>query len=214
MSIGLTLSRYSSIIFQRGEHMFGMVVLNKAKVSISFVLMFYFFTMTAQAQKAGVETGAKADVKSGQENVDEAFYKQLKLTTGRDDALIYQAMGMGYFEQEKFDKSYEFFKKAVKLNLKLYWSWYYLGLLRMESPEEYFKKAIGAGPQFAPPYYWLARYYCKAKNIKESMRYFQEYLDAAKDSFDERERVKTAKYFIISMQDGETDYDAIAKIAK
>ncbi len=193
--------------------MLGIIMLNRAKILILVVLMFPFLAMTAHAQKTG-KADPEVGAKSGQENVDEAFYKQLKLTTGKDDALIYQAIGMGYFEQEKFDKSYEFFKKAVKLNPRLYWSWYYLGLLRMEFPEEYFKKAIGAGPQFAPPYYWLARYYCKAKNIKESMRYFQEYLNAAKDNFDERERVKTAKYFIISMQGGETDYDAIAKITR
>ncbi len=168
-----------------------------------FVLMFTFLAMTAQAQKA--------DTVSGQANADEAFYKQLKLSTGKDDALIYQAMGMGYFEQGNFEKSYTFFKKAAKLNSRLYWSWYYLGLMRMGSPEEYFKKAISAAPQFAPPYYWLGRYYCKAQKIKESIKYFQDYIKAAKNDINEADRVKIAEYFIVSMQHGETDYEAIAR---
>jgi tetratricopeptide (TPR) repeat protein len=183
---------------------------NRAKILIAVVLMFTFWAMTAQAQKLGAE----ADAKPGQENVDEAFYKQLKLSTGKDDALIYQAMGLGYFEQGEFEKSYEFFKKAVRLNSRLYWSWYYLGLLKMADPQEFFKKAIKANTQFAPPYYWLGRYYCKAQKMKESIKYFQDYLKVAKGDINEADRIKIAEYFIVSMQHGETDYDVIAKMAR
>ena len=181
-------------------------MLNRTKIIIPVVLMLSFWVVTAQAQVP--------NPKSAEENTDETFYKQLKLTTGKDDALIYQAMGMGYFEQGKFEKSYTFFKKAAKLNPKLYWSWYYLGILQMADPREFFKKAIEANPRFAPPYYWLGRYYCKAKDIKESIKYFQDYIKAAKNDVNEADRIQIAEYFILSMQHGETDYDTISRMSK
>ncbi len=172
-----------------------------------------FLILAAILFLSGPAFAQKAQPKTGVDSADDAFYKSLKLQTKKDDATIYQAMGIGYFEQEKFDKSFFFFDKAVKLDPKLYWSWYYLGLLKIETPEDYFKKAIKANAKFAPPYYWLGRYYCKANRIKESIGNFEKYIDLAKNDPAEAERVKTAKHFVVSMQSGQTDYEAISRVA-
>jgi len=89
-------------------------------------------------------------------------------------------------------------------------SWYNLGLSNMDNPERYFKNAIEADPQFSPPYYWLASYYCKTKKENESIEYFERFLRVAdKDDPEEEGRIETAKFFIEELKAGDIDYNSI-----
>ena len=140
---------------------------------------------------------------------DETLFRKMKAETKKDDSQVYQELGFSYFKQEMFDRAMFYFRKAIVANPAQYWSWYYMGLMRLESAEPYFKKAIEANRKFAPAYYWLARYYCKDKNIKESLRYFGEYMKVAQRNPEEAERIEIAKKFLAQMNAGETDFDKI-----
>jgi tetratricopeptide (TPR) repeat protein len=140
---------------------------------------------------------------------DESLFRKLKAETKKDASQVYQDLGFSYFKQEMFDRAMFYFRKAIVTNPGLYWSWYYMGLMHLESAEPYFKKAIEANRKFAPAYYWLARYYCKSKNIKESLRYFGEYMKMAQRDPEEAGRIEIAKKFLTQMNAGETDFDKI-----
>lgn len=143
------------------------------------------------------------------DRIDNFLMKKMKAESGKDDPQIYQELGLVYFQQENFDRSFVYFSKAVALNPRAWWAWYYLGLLNIGEPEEYFKKAIQVNPRFAPPYYWLGNYYCKKKNIRESRKFFEDYIRIAKNDPAEAPRIRTAERFIELMKRGETDYGQI-----
>ena len=148
---------------------------------------------------------------SAQDREDEILFKQLKAETKKDDAQIYQSIGFGYFQQEKFDRAMFYFQRAVRLNPKLFWSWYYMGLMNLSDPETYFKNAIQANKQFAPARYWLARYYCKAQKTKDSLQTFDDYLRLAQGDPNEESRMAVARHFVEMMKSGETDFNKIVK---
>jgi len=111
---------------------------------------------------------------------------------------------MGYAEERQNPKS----DPALCL------SWYNLGLSNMNNPERYFKNAIKADPEFSPSYYWLASYYCEHKKKKESIYYFEQYLQVADENDpQEKDRIETAKYFIKEMKAGNVDYNLIVEKA-
>jgi len=88
--------------------------------------------------------------------------------------------------------------------------WYNRGLSHMDNPEREFKNAIKADPQFSPPYYWMASYYCKAKRRKESIVYFQKFLQVVDESDPhQKDRIEMAKCFIKEMEAGNDDYNSI-----
>lgn len=176
---------------------------NMNRITLALIILF----LAVQSLFAqGVET-AGADL----DRIDQFLVKKIKAESGKSDAQVYQELGLTYFRQENFDRSFMYFNKAVGLDPKAYWAWYYLGLLNLGNPEDYFKKAIQANPRFAPPYYWLGRYYCKKKNIKESRKFFEDYVKIAKSDTDEASRVAIATQFIALMKSGETDYDRILR---
>jgi tetratricopeptide (TPR) repeat protein len=172
---------------------------------ITFALIVLFIAVQSLfAQGAGT---ASADL----DRIDQFLIKKIKAESGKSDVQIYQELGLTYLRQENFDRSFMYFNKAVALDSRAYWAWYYMGLLNLRNPEDYFKKAIQANPRFAPPYYWLGRYYCKKKNIKESRKFFEDYIRAAKSDSNEVSRINVAMQFIDAMKSGETDYDRILR---
>jgi tetratricopeptide (TPR) repeat protein len=91
-------------------------------------------------------------------------------------------------------------------------AWYNHGLKNMDNPESDFQNAIIADPKFAPSYYWLASYYCKAKRKEESIECFKKYLQVVdKNDPIEKDRIKTARFFIKEMRAGNIDYDLIVE---
>lgn len=144
------------------------------------------------------------------DKIDNRLFVTLKQEKGLSDAETYELIGRTHAQQNIPDRAVINFGKALGIDPNRYLSWYYLGLLTMDNPEECFKRAIKARPDFPDSYYWLASYYCKNKNPKESIRYFEEYLAVVKSSPDEAGRIKTANGFIEEMKRGETDYNVIA----
>jgi len=80
----------------------------------------------------------------------------------------------------------------------------------MDNPEREFKNAIKADPQYSPSYYWLASYYCKAKRKKESIEYFEKFLQVV-DERDpqQKDRIEMAGHFIRELKAGNGDYNSI-----
>jgi len=101
-------------------------------------------------------------------------------------------------------------QQDAKVDPDLCLAWYNRGLSNMDNPEREFKNAIKADPQYSPPYYWLASYYCKANRKKESIEYFEKYLRVV-DRHDpqEKDRIEMAKCFISEMKAGNDDYISI-----
>jgi tetratricopeptide (TPR) repeat protein len=131
--------------------------------------------------------------------VDAKVLKRLKAETGGDPAQLYQKLGFSYFQQQEFDRSFLYFHAAVLKNPRLYWSWYYLGLLNLESGESYFKKAIEANNRFAPAYYWLARTYEKQGKKAEAIKCFNDYLKVASNDPEEAVRINEAKKMLLQL---------------
>lgn len=146
------------------------------------------------------------------DKIENNLFIQLKEERKISDAETYELIGNVHLHENRGGRAVLNFSKAVALDPKRYMSWYNLGLLTMENPEQCFKKAIEANPSFAPSYYWLASYYCKGNKSHESIKYFDLYLKTAKkDDPAEEERIRCAKIFINQMQTGETDYDIITE---
>lgn len=142
-----------------------------------------------------------------QDNVDPTLFDQLKAEYHLTDAQTYELLGKVYLKQDKDAEAEEYFNKAVSLDTTLYLSWYNLGLISMDNPEQYFKNAIKANPEFSPPYYWLASYYCKHRKKKEAIEYFEKYLQVADKN--EKDRIEMARCFIKEMKAGNDDYNSI-----
>jgi len=80
----------------------------------------------------------------------------------------------------------------------------------MNNPEREFKNAIKCDATFSPSYYWLGYHFCRVKRIRESLEYFEKYLQVVdKNDPQEKSRIKTAGYFVKEMQSGNTDYNSI-----
>ena len=143
-----------------------------------------------------VGTGLCADQKVFDDQ-DMQLFEAVKQEQGLNNAQTYELLGRIYLNQEKWEKAVASFNEAVRLDPKLYLSWYNLGLLHMDNPELYFKKAIEADSKFAPSYYWLALYYYKQGRATESVEYFEGYLKVVnKNDAIEKDRIKAAGNFI------------------
>lgn len=143
--------------------------------------------------------------------LDERLFFSIKQEQRVDDAGAYEILGRTHFQENRYDRAAFYLKKAIDLNPKLYLSWFYLGLINMNKPEEYLKKSIEINPKFAPSYYWLASYYCRAGRLDESVKYFKKYISAAGNEPMEKDRVIMARGFIEEIKNGEKDYESISK---
>lgn len=150
------------------------------------------------------------------DELDSRLFRELKAEHKLTDAQTYELLGLTYLQEGDSERAAIYFNEAVSLDPILYLSWYNLGLLNMDmdDPEYYFEEAIEVNPEFSPPYYWLASYYCKAKKKTESIKYFEEYLKVAdKDDPQEKDRIEMAGYFIKEMKAGNDDYNSIIEKA-
>jgi tetratricopeptide (TPR) repeat protein len=139
---------------------------------------------------AGVLCAQEIGDMAAWDKVDAQFMKRAKAETGdKLSAEVYQKLGLSYFRQEMFDRAFLYFNAAVKADPRLYWSWYYLGLLNLQDAGTYFEKAIQANNRFAPAYYWLGRYYMRKENSAQAIRIFEDYLRVADTDPNEQERV-------------------------
>jgi tetratricopeptide (TPR) repeat protein len=132
-------------------------------------------------------------------SVDGKLLKKLRAETRRDDAQLYEKLGFSYFQQQEFDRAFLYFNAAVQKSPGLYWSWYYLGLLNLESGETYFKKAIEANSGFAPAYYWLGRVAAKQGKTAEAIKVFKDYIRMAERNPEEAERLELAKRLLAEL---------------
>jgi len=149
-------------------------------------------------------------VRGEQDEADSTAFSQLKAEYHLTDAQTFELLGKAYLRQDKDAEAEVYFNKAVSLDPTLYLAWYNLGLLKMDNPEHYFKESIKANPEFSPPLYWLGSFYCKVKRKKESIEYFEKYLQVAdKNDPQEKDRIGMAKCFIKEMKSGNDDYNSI-----
>lgn len=125
---------------------------------------------------------------------DIQLFEDTKKEHNMGDAETYQLLGSAFLLNHYIDKATICFKRAVRLDPKLYFSWYNLGLLNMDNPERYFKKAIEIDPRFYLSYYWLASYYKNCDKKQEARKYFKLYLETVdKDEPEEQGRIKVAE---------------------
>ncbi|MCX5706011.1 MAG: tetratricopeptide repeat protein [Candidatus Omnitrophica bacterium] len=146
--------------------------------------------------------------------VNSELFEELQNRYSLSDSETYELLGRTYLEMDNVKMAEYCFQVAVQLNPSLYLSWYNLGLINMEDPVSYFKKAIKANPKFSPPYYWLGLYYCKSKDNSGSLRYFAQYLNIAdKNDPQEKDRIEMAGYIMGEIKAGNIDYDLIMEKA-
>ncbi len=134
--------------------------------------------------------------------VDAKLLKKLRAEAGQDTARLYEKLGFSYFQQENFDRAFLYFHAAVQTNPKLYWSWYYLGLLNLESGDAYFRKAIEVNSSFAPAHYWLARVYAKKGKKEDAIKELDVYFKVAKKDAQEAQRVTDAQKLYNELKPG------------
>lgn len=127
-----------------------------------------------------------------------------KKNTPQQDAHLYQAMGIDYFNQKDLAKAEEFFERAVKSDSSLYWSWCCLGLLNIEQQKgyQYLKKSAEIKPDFPVPYYWMAYYHCRIREDQQAIHFFKKYIELAKDIPGEVDRVVAAKETLQELESG------------
>jgi tetratricopeptide (TPR) repeat protein len=139
---------------------------------------------------AGVLCAQEVGDMAAWDKVDAQFLKRVKAETGgKMSADVYQKLGLSYFRQDMFDRAFLYFNAAVQSNPRLYWSWYYLGLLNLEDAGTYFEKAIQANNRFAPAYYWLGRYHMRKENNALAIKTFEDYLRVADADPNEQGRI-------------------------
>ena len=122
----------------------------------------------------------------------------------KNDAKIFQTMGLDYFKQGNWNQAQTNFKKAIKFDPTLYESWFHLGLLNSESQEgyNYFKKTVEIKPEFPTPYFWMAYYRCRLHENKEAISLFKRYIELAENEPGEEGRLKSSKEVLQELLSG------------
>ncbi|MDD5583848.1 MAG: hypothetical protein PHV55_02160 [Candidatus Omnitrophica bacterium] len=140
-----------------------------------------------------------------QENEEKVDWDKIEYHLARDlkakfpdksEAELEQAIGGALLQVDnQWERATVHFKKAVQLDSGLYFAWYNLGLINIDTKEgyNYFKKAIESNPGFANPYYWMAYYRCRNREDKKAIPLFQKYLEVARNNEAEAGRVKIAE---------------------
>lgn len=131
------------------------------------------------------------------DKIEYHLYQDLKAEhPEKSEAEIEQAIGGALLESgNQWEKSTVHLKKAVELDPKLYLSWYWLGLINLDTEEgyNYFKKTTEAKPDFPTPYYWMAYYRCRNKEDKKATSLFKKYLEVARGNEEETGRIMLAE---------------------
>lgn len=124
---------------------------------------------------------------------DMRLFEEIKQEHGLEKAQAYQLLGRAFLNNGFTEKASTCFKRAVELDESLFLSWYHLGIMNMDNPEYYFKKAIEANSEFPTSYYWLGMHYERCSKKTESMECFKKYLELVnRDDPMEEDRIKTA----------------------
>jgi tetratricopeptide (TPR) repeat protein len=173
------------------------------KILLCLIYASFVFTLTGFAEDKKENTDW--------DKRDEKLFFSLVQEQRADNAGAYESLGRYHFQGGRYDRADFYFKKALGLNPNLYLSWFYLGLVHIDSPEEYLKNAIKCNSKFAPSYYWLASFYCKDDRTGDAIQYFKKYITAAGNEPVEKDRVETAKDFIRELKKGEKGYNRIAE---
>lgn len=125
------------------------------------------------------------------------------------EAEVQQVMGFAMMKDKKWDRAETYFKDAVKLDPKLYKSWYNLGLINIASLKayEYFGQAIKANPDYSTPYYWIAYNKTREGKFKEALPLWRDYLgvagkEIARGNKNEQERVEVATEVVKEIRSG------------
>lgn len=134
----------------------------------------------------------------------ELFSALKQQDASKSDAEIYQEIGLTNFEKNNTNRAKQYLKKAVELDPKLYWSWYNLGILYIDTKEgyNYFKKATEVEPKFPTPYYWMAYYHCRNKEDAKAVPLFKKYIELAEGDSEEEGRLKFAKEVLADLLSG------------
>jgi len=169
------------------------------KIKLIIICLFFSFASNYACAQADNE-------KVDWDKLEYYLYRELKAQhPDESEAGILQAVGYTIMKSNnRWERATIYFKKAVELDGKLYFSWYSLGLINIDTEEgySYFEKAVEANPNFQAPYYWMAYYRCKNREDKKAIPLFQKYLEIAKDSKDEEGRIKIAEEVLKDLLSG------------
>lgn len=125
-------------------------------------------------------------------------------STPKDDAKLFQTIGLDSFKNRDWAQAQLYLNKAVKLDHKLYLSWYGLGLLNIDNQEgyNYLKKSVEIKPDFPLPYYWMACYHCRIREDQKAVPLFEKYIKLAKGNPGEENRLIAAKEVLQELKSG------------
>lgn len=121
-----------------------------------------------------------------------------------DDAKFCQTLGLESFKLKDWGQAQFYLNKAVRLDRKLYLSWYCLGLLNIDNQQGYdcLKKAAELKPDFALPYYWMAYYHCRIREDQEAIPLFEKFIELAKGNPHKEDRLIAAKEALQELKSG------------
>jgi len=125
-------------------------------------------------------------------------------STPEDEAKFLQTIGLDSFRNGDWASAQLYLNKAVKLDSKLYFSWYCLGLLNIGSQEgyNYLEKSVEVKPDFPLPYYWMAYYHCRIGEDQKAIPLFKKYIKLAKGNPGEEDRLIAAKEVLQELESG------------
>ena len=121
------------------------------------------------------------------------------------EALGHLLLGAGVEVDEKTAEEAELhLRRAVELDPTLYWAWYDLAILHMDTEEgnQYLKNAIAANPKFPEPYYWLAYTYARNRRDTEAIPVFERYLQMTQGNPSEDGRMEVAGKLLTELRTG------------
>ena len=121
------------------------------------------------------------------------------------EALGHFLLGIKVEVDEETAKEAEYhLHRAVELDPSLYWGWYDLAILHMDTEEgnQYLKNAIAANPQFPEPYYWLAYTYSRNYRDAEAILIFEQYLQVIHSYPDAAGRMELAEKLLAELRTG------------
>ena len=106
-------------------------------------------------------------------------------------------------------------RRAVELDPTLYWGWYDLAIMHMDTEEgnQYLKNAIAANPEFPEPYYWLGYTHARNGRDVEAMSVFKQYLQVVRDHPDAVGRMELAEDLLAELRSG-VDGEELRRVRK
>lgn len=134
-------------------------------------------------------------------------------TNPKDEGKMFQKIGLTYFKQRDQGRAKYYLSKAVNLDPSLYYSWYCLGLLDIDSQEggEDLKKSAELKPDFLLVYYWMGYHYCRTREDRKAIASYKKYIELAEGISGEEDRLGAAIEVLRELSSGK-DGRALAMI--